>query len=77
MYRIQIPHTRGSIPKNPGRQVKTVNLHAKSDFEKGDRGRIQGHTVVKADTAAKGEGIVTALQDVRAGGNGWFEVQAA
>ena len=57
--------------------MKTLNLHAKSDFEKGDRGRIHGHTVVKADAAAKGEGIVTALQDVRAGGNGWFEVQAA
>jgi len=57
--------------------VKTVNLHAKTDFEKGDVGRVYGHTVVKAEADVKGEGMVTALQDVRAGDNGWFETHAA
>ena len=57
--------------------MKTVNLHAKTDFEKGDVGRVYGHTVVKAEADEKGEGMVTALQDVRAGDNGWFETHAA
>ena len=51
----------------------TINLHAVSDFEKGDLGRVNGHTVVKADHGALADGFVVALQSVKAGTNGWFE----
>jgi hypothetical protein len=65
----------GSPHFSPGKDsVKTVNLHAKVDFEKGELGRVHGHSVVKAHAGETGDGIAKALQDVRAGSNGWFEV---
>ena len=52
----------------------TINLHAVSDFEKGDVGRVTtGHNVIKADHGALADGLVVALQNVKAGSNGWFE----
>ena len=51
----------------------TINLHAVSDFEKGDVGRVTGHTVTKTDHGAPTDGFVVALQSVKAGSNGWFE----
>ena len=51
----------------------TVNLQAVTDFEKGDLGRVTGHRVTKVDEPTVAEGLVVALQDVRAGSNGWFE----
>jgi len=51
----------------------TVNLHAVTDFEKGDVGRVNGHRVTRVDQRALSDGLVVALQDVRAGSNGWFE----
>ena len=54
----------------------TINLHAKSDFDKGDVGRVTGHQVTKVDGVEKGRSsLVTALQAVRAGENGWFETK--
>ena len=56
-----------------------VNLHARDDFDKGDIGHVTGHRVSKATGAQtqKGSNLVTALQDVKAGTNGWFEDQSA
>ena len=51
----------------------TINLQAVTDFEKGDVGRVNGHRVTKIDHTALVEGLVVALQDVRAGSHGWFE----
>ena len=51
----------------------TINLQAVTDFEKGDVGRVTGHRVTRVDQPALAEGLVVALQDVRAGSNGWFE----
>ncbi len=51
----------------------TINLHAKSDFEKGEVGRVSGHTVIKVHAGDNASSLVTALQDVKAGTNGWFE----
>jgi hypothetical protein len=51
----------------------TINLHAVTDFEKGDVGRVNGHTVVRVDQTALTDGLVVALQSVKAGSNGWFE----
>jgi len=51
----------------------TMNLHAVTDFEKGDVGRVTGHRVAKIDDPGAGEGLVVALQYVKAGTNGWFE----
>jgi hypothetical protein len=53
----------------------TINLHAKSDFDKGDVGRVTGHQVTKVDGLEKGSSLVTALQAIRAGENGWFETK--
>jgi hypothetical protein len=53
--------------------LMTINLHAKSDFKKGDLGRVSGHVVTKTTTSDKRGSLVTALQDVTAGNNGWFE----
>jgi len=55
----------------------TVNLHARDDFEKGDIGHVIGSRVSKATEpkTQKGSDLVTALQDVKAGTNGWFENQ--
>jgi hypothetical protein len=53
----------------------TINLHAKSDFDKGDVGRVSGHTVTKTSGFEKGASLVTALQNVSAGRNGWFETK--
>jgi hypothetical protein len=55
----------------------TRNLHARQDFDKGDVGCATGHKVSRTiqpgtQTAAS---LVTALQDVKAGTNGWFEDQ--
>ena len=55
----------------------TINLQAKTDFVKGDVGRVFGHTVVKRDGAGTGPDLVVALQDVKAGSSGWFERTAA
>jgi hypothetical protein len=55
----------------------TINLHAKGDFEKGDVGQVSGHVVSKITPGlSKGASLVTALQDVKAGANGWFETVA-
>jgi len=51
----------------------TINLHAVTDFEKGDVGRVTGHRVARVDQPELTEGMVVALQDVKAGTNGWFE----
>jgi hypothetical protein len=53
----------------------TRNLQAQENFEKGDVGCATGHKVSKAKSsgAPTGSFLVTALQDVRAGTNGWFE----
>jgi rhodanese-related sulfurtransferase len=52
-----------------------VNLHARDAFEKGDIGCATGHRVSRATESEtpKGSNLVTALQDVKAGMNGWFE----
>ncbi len=51
------------------------NLHARDDFEKGDVGYVRGHLVSKVSgfVTPLGSNPVTALQDVKAGMNGWFE----
>lgn len=51
----------------------TINLHAVTNFEKGDMGRVNGHSVIKVDQPALADGLVVALQSVKAGTNGWFE----
>jgi hypothetical protein len=53
----------------------TVNLHARDDFKKGDIGYARGHLVRQATESGTpiGSNVVTALQDVKAGTNGWFE----
>jgi hypothetical protein len=50
-------------------------LHARVDFDKGDIGYVGGYEVSKATEPEilKGSNLVTALQDVKAGTNGWFE----
>jgi hypothetical protein len=55
----------------------TRNLQAREDFEKGDVGRATGYQVSRATQAGTPTGscLVTALQDVKAGMNGWFEDQ--
>jgi hypothetical protein len=53
------------------------NLVATSDFNKGDVGRVIGYTVVKTAASDKGEAVVVALQDLKAGTSGWFEPKAA
>jgi hypothetical protein len=57
----------------------TRNLQARDDFEKGDVGCATGHKVIRANPAGAPNGsfLVTALQDVKAGTNGWFEDQSA
>ena len=54
-------------------QSMTINLHAVTDFEKGDVGRVHGHKVSRVDQPALTDGLVIALQSVKAGSNGWFE----
>ena len=51
------------------------NLHALDNFKKGDKGSVMTHRVSRATAAGtpKGSSSVTALQDVEAGKNGWFE----
>jgi hypothetical protein len=52
----------------------TVNLLARDDFEKGDIGHLTGHRVSKATgSETQNANLVTALQDVKSGTNGWFE----
>lgn len=51
----------------------TVNLHAKTDFQKGDLGRVAGHVVTRVDTPVVGEHYAVALQDISAGSHGWFD----
>ena len=55
----------------------TVNLQARDDFDKGDIGHVIGHRVSKATEAEtlNGSNLVTALQEVKAGTNGWFEIR--
>jgi hypothetical protein len=55
----------------------TRNLQAREDFKKGDVGCATGHRVSKATKSGTPTGsfLVTALQDVKAGTNGWFEDQ--
>jgi hypothetical protein len=59
------------------RESMTVNLHARDDFKEGDIGYVRGHHVNKATgpETQKGSNLVTALQEVKAGTNGWFEVR--
>jgi hypothetical protein len=51
------------------------NLHALDHFKKGDQGFVKTHRVSRATAAGTpgGWSRVTALQDVDAGKNGWFE----
>jgi hypothetical protein len=50
------------------------NLHAFDNFKKGDKGSVKTHHVSRRDGhAAWGARPATALQDVDAGKNGWFE----
>jgi hypothetical protein len=55
----------------------TRNLQAREDFKKGDVGCATGHKVSRATKSGipTGAFLVTALQDVKAGTNGWFEDQ--
>ena len=53
-----------------------INLNAKSDFQKGDIGRVSGHAVTKTAGGVTGTSVVVATQDVKKGMNGWFETQA-
>ena len=57
----------------------TRNLQAQEDFGKGDVGCVTGHKVSRATKSGTptptGSFLVTALQDVKAGTNGWFEDQ--
>jgi hypothetical protein len=55
----------------------TINLQARTDFTKGDYGRIVGHIVSRIDTPKPGERVAIALSEVRAGENAWFEIAAA
>lgn len=50
-----------------------INLHAKTDFDKGDVGRVAGHAASKVAAVSTGAGLVIALQDIKAGANGWFD----
>jgi hypothetical protein len=54
----------------------TRNLQARDNFEKGDIGCATGHQVSRTIQPGRPTGSfrVTALQDVKAGTNGWFEV---
>ena len=54
-------------------KTMTVNLQAVTDFEKGDVGRVNGHKVSRVAQPALTDGLVVALQSVKAGTNGWFE----
>jgi hypothetical protein len=51
----------------------TINLHAVTDFETGDLGRVSGHRVTRVQEPVLTDGLVIALQAVKAGSNGWFE----
>ena len=55
----------------------TRNLQAREDFTKGDVGFATGHKVSKTTQPGRplGSFLVTALQDVKAGTDGWFEDQ--
>jgi hypothetical protein len=55
----------------------TRNLQAREDFDKGDVGCASGHKVSRTTEPGTltGSFLVTALQDVKAGTNGWFEDQ--
>ena len=50
----------------------TINLHAIVDFKKGDSGHASGHQVMKSAAQPQVTFPVIALQDVKAGTNGWF-----
>ena len=72
------PNPQSSPAAHPSageREHLTVNLHARDDFDKGDIGYVRGYEVSKATEpeTLKGSNLVTALQDVKAGTNGWFE----
>ena len=54
-----------------------INLHAKTDFDKGDLGRVTGHEASKVEALTTGAGLVVALQDIKAGANGWFDKKQA
>ncbi len=53
----------------------TRNLHAITDFERGDKGQVlTNHRATKiTDPKAAGGAIVVALQDIKAGMHGWFD----
>ena len=55
------------------------NLQARDDFAKGDVGCATGHKVSRTTQPGTPTGsvLVTALQDVKAGTNGWFEDQGS
>ena len=50
----------------------TINLHAIVDFKKGDQGHASGHQVMKSAAQPQATFAVIALQDIKAGTNGWF-----
>jgi hypothetical protein len=55
----------------------TRNLQAQEDFKKGDVGCATWHKVSRTTQLGRplGSFLVTALRDVKAGTNGWFEDQ--
>jgi hypothetical protein len=57
----------------------TRNLQAREDFAKGDVGYATGHKVSRTTQLGTPTGsfLVTALHDVKAGTNGWFEDQGS
>ena len=54
----------------------TINLLAVNNFAKGDVGRVSGHAAIKTDSHDAPQRLVVALQDVKAGSNGWFDLKA-
>ena len=55
----------------------TINLLAVNNFAKGDVGRVAGHAAIKTHAQASASGLVVALQDIKAGTSGWFDLKTA
>ena len=54
----------------------TVNLLAINTFSKGDVGRVAGHAAIKTDGHKAEARRVVALQDIKAGTSGWFDLES-
>jgi len=50
----------------------TIHLLAVNNFAKGDIGRVAGRAAIKTDAHSSAQGLVVALQDIKAGTSGWF-----